>query len=278
MIDYVELHCHSAFSLLDGASTPEALVKRAHELGYRALAITDHNELGGVVRFAGACEFNGMGGIIGSELTVDVPANVRAEVRVPNADARAYAAQGDGGARFVRDEDGVSVFTVGSGHTSFAPAKQDDGGSTGGDPNPGTPGPAAPGAPAPTPAPAPDRTAPRLSGVRRVGGVRVRTRVTVRLRTTEAGRLRTSLVRLVPGRRSGKACRALGSRDHRRSTCTATVAAATPASVVVAAGTHRVRLDTRRLKAGRYRATLAVTDAAGNRSDARTVAFTVVRR
>ena len=78
IIDYVELHCHSAFSLLDGASTPEALVKRAHALGYRALAITDHNELGGVVRFAGACEFNGMGGIIGSELTVDVPANVRA--------------------------------------------------------------------------------------------------------------------------------------------------------------------------------------------------------
>ena len=77
LIDYVELHCHSAFSLLDGASTPEALVKRAHALGYRALAITDHNELGGVVRFAGACEFNRMGGIIGSELTVEVPANVR---------------------------------------------------------------------------------------------------------------------------------------------------------------------------------------------------------
>ncbi|MGV3710331.1 MAG: DNA polymerase III subunit alpha [Gemmatimonas sp.] len=76
LIDYVELHCHSAFSLLDGASTPEALVKRAHALGYRALAITDHNELGGVVRFAGACEYNGMGGIIGSELTVDVPRNV----------------------------------------------------------------------------------------------------------------------------------------------------------------------------------------------------------
>ncbi|MEP6834311.1 MAG: DNA polymerase III subunit alpha, partial [Gemmatimonas sp.] len=77
LIDYVELHCHSAFSLLDGASTPEALVTRAHTLGYRALAITDHNDLGGVVRFAGACEFNTMGGIIGSELTVDVPANVR---------------------------------------------------------------------------------------------------------------------------------------------------------------------------------------------------------
>ena len=77
-IDYVELHCHSAFSLLDGASTPEALVKRAHTLGYRALAITDHNELGGVVRFAGACTFHDMGGIVGAELTVEVPVDVRA--------------------------------------------------------------------------------------------------------------------------------------------------------------------------------------------------------
>lgn len=74
---YVELHCHSAFSLLDGASTPEALVTRAVELGYPALTITDHNELGGVVRFAAACAYNGIGGIIGSELTVDVPMDVQ---------------------------------------------------------------------------------------------------------------------------------------------------------------------------------------------------------
>ncbi|MBU6367893.1 MAG: PHP domain-containing protein, partial [Gemmatimonadetes bacterium] len=48
---YVELHCHSALSLLDGASLPEALVARAAQLGYPALALTDHDELGGVVRF-----------------------------------------------------------------------------------------------------------------------------------------------------------------------------------------------------------------------------------
>jgi error-prone DNA polymerase len=71
--DYVELHCHSAFSLLDGASTPEALVARAVELGYSSLAITDHDEMGGVVRFAAACALNGIGGIIGAELTVSVP-------------------------------------------------------------------------------------------------------------------------------------------------------------------------------------------------------------
>ena len=70
---YVELHCHSALSLLDGASLPEALVARAVELGYPALALTDHDELGGVVRFGTACESLGLQGILGAELTVLVP-------------------------------------------------------------------------------------------------------------------------------------------------------------------------------------------------------------
>lgn len=70
---YVELHCHSAFSLLDGAALPEALAARAHALGYPALALTDHDELGGVVRFAEATRTVGIGGIVGLELTVDVP-------------------------------------------------------------------------------------------------------------------------------------------------------------------------------------------------------------
>ncbi len=69
---YAELHCHSAFSLLDGASLPETLVAQAHALGYSALALTDHDELGGAVRFATAAEDAGIGGIIGAELTVEV--------------------------------------------------------------------------------------------------------------------------------------------------------------------------------------------------------------
>jgi error-prone DNA polymerase len=69
---YAELHCHSVFSLLDGASEPEALVARAKALGYPALALTDHNDLGGAVRFAQAATELGVGGIIGAELTVDV--------------------------------------------------------------------------------------------------------------------------------------------------------------------------------------------------------------
>lgn len=72
MTDYIELHCHSAFSLLDGASSPEDLVLRAHELGYPALALTDHDELGGVVRFAQAADELSLAAIIGAELTVHV--------------------------------------------------------------------------------------------------------------------------------------------------------------------------------------------------------------
>lgn len=48
--DYAELHCQSYFSFLQGASAPEALVERAHELGYRALALTDECSMAGVVR------------------------------------------------------------------------------------------------------------------------------------------------------------------------------------------------------------------------------------
>ncbi len=70
---YAELHCHSAFSLLDGASTPEALVARAAQLSYPAIALTDHNELGGAVRFGLAAQEAGINGILGAELTVTVP-------------------------------------------------------------------------------------------------------------------------------------------------------------------------------------------------------------
>jgi DNA polymerase III alpha subunit len=45
MPDYVELHCHSNYSLLDGASHPETLLDRAQELGMDSLAVTDHDGL-----------------------------------------------------------------------------------------------------------------------------------------------------------------------------------------------------------------------------------------
>ncbi len=70
VMDYVELHCHSNFSFLDGASHPEDLVERAAQLGYRALAITDHNGLYGIVRFHQAAVAKGIEPIFGAEITL----------------------------------------------------------------------------------------------------------------------------------------------------------------------------------------------------------------
>ncbi len=68
---YAELHCHSAFSFLDGASNPEELVGRAKQLGLAALALTDHDDLGGIPRFAHAARELLVEGIIGAELTLE---------------------------------------------------------------------------------------------------------------------------------------------------------------------------------------------------------------
>jgi len=70
-MSYVELHCHSNFSLLDGASHPEELVTRARELDMPALALTDHDGLYGAIRFYKESKNTGIKPIIGAELTVD---------------------------------------------------------------------------------------------------------------------------------------------------------------------------------------------------------------
>ncbi len=68
---YVELHCHSNYSFLEGASHPEELVARARDLEMPALAITDRNGLYGAVKFFGAAERAGIKPIIGTVLTID---------------------------------------------------------------------------------------------------------------------------------------------------------------------------------------------------------------
>src|SRR5215211_7350662 len=70
---YVELHCHSAFSFLDGASTPAELAATAAEHGYPAMAITDHDGLWGAMEFAHACRGFGVRPITGAEMTVEDP-------------------------------------------------------------------------------------------------------------------------------------------------------------------------------------------------------------
>ena len=69
--DYAELHAHSYFSLLDGASSPEALVEQAKTVGLSALALTDHDSLAGVVRFAAAARRGNLHAIFGSEVTLE---------------------------------------------------------------------------------------------------------------------------------------------------------------------------------------------------------------
>jgi error-prone DNA polymerase len=70
-MNYVELHCHSAFSFLDGASLPDELVPTALELGYDALALTDHNSVSGSMEFAVAARGLGLRPIHGAEIDLD---------------------------------------------------------------------------------------------------------------------------------------------------------------------------------------------------------------
>ncbi len=74
---YTELHCHSAYSFLDGVSLPEELVARASELGYGALALTDHNSLAGSMELAQAANAHGVRAIHGAEIDLTTGARDR---------------------------------------------------------------------------------------------------------------------------------------------------------------------------------------------------------
>jgi error-prone DNA polymerase len=80
---YVELHCHSAYSFLDGVSLPDELAHSAGELGHRALALTDHNSVSGSMELAQAGADHGVRVIHGAEIDLttasgrDAPASGR---------------------------------------------------------------------------------------------------------------------------------------------------------------------------------------------------------
>ena len=69
-VPYAELHAHSSFSFLDGASGPAELVEEAERLGLAALALTDHDGYYGVARFAEAAEATGVATVFGAELSL----------------------------------------------------------------------------------------------------------------------------------------------------------------------------------------------------------------
>jgi error-prone DNA polymerase len=86
-VSYVELHAHSAYSFLDGASQPEELAARAAELGYTAFALTDHDGVYGSLEFAHAAKHFGVRPITGAEVTLEGGAHVTLLVE----DAGGYA-------------------------------------------------------------------------------------------------------------------------------------------------------------------------------------------
>ncbi|MGD0794109.1 MAG: DNA polymerase III subunit alpha [Dehalococcoidales bacterium] len=69
-MDYAELHCHSYYSFHDGASSLEELMVRAKDLGYRALAVTDHDNLCGAMCYAQLARSLKMQAITGAEITL----------------------------------------------------------------------------------------------------------------------------------------------------------------------------------------------------------------
>jgi error-prone DNA polymerase len=82
-MSYVELHCHSAYSFLDGASLPEELALRAAELGYPALALTDHDGVYGSLEFAHAAKAVGVRAITGAEATLADGSHITLLVETP---------------------------------------------------------------------------------------------------------------------------------------------------------------------------------------------------
>ncbi|MDQ1520731.1 MAG: error-prone polymerase [Actinomycetota bacterium] len=91
---YAELHCHSNFSFLDGASHPEELVEEAVRLGLAGLAITDHDGFYGVVRFAEAARSLDLPTVFGAELTLGVSKPLKAGMADPPGEHVVVLAQG----------------------------------------------------------------------------------------------------------------------------------------------------------------------------------------
>src|SRR5437762_13037613 len=83
-MSYVELHCHSSYSFLDGASLPEELAVRAAELGYEALALTDHDGVYGSLEFAHAAKTFGVRPITGAEVSLQDGSHVTLLVETPS--------------------------------------------------------------------------------------------------------------------------------------------------------------------------------------------------
>ncbi|MGB4137767.1 MAG: PHP domain-containing protein, partial [Microbacterium sp.] len=102
-VPYAELHAHSSYSFLDGASSPDELLAEAERLGLTALAITDHDGFYGAARFAEVAELTGVQTVFGAELSLGNgsagPAPARGGVPDPDSEHLLVLARGVEGYR-----------------------------------------------------------------------------------------------------------------------------------------------------------------------------------
>jgi error-prone DNA polymerase len=112
---YAELHAHSAFSFMQGASLPEQLAHRAGELGLSALALTDRDDLGGQVRLVEGAKRAGIEPLVGAELTVR-PTPLLDGMRSPTS----RHGSDSSGARWAMGEDVFGVVLLAKDATGYA--------------------------------------------------------------------------------------------------------------------------------------------------------------
>jgi error-prone DNA polymerase len=108
-VDYAELHAHSHFSFLDGASSPEDMVAQAARLGLGAITLIDHDGLPGAVRFAKAAGEAGIATVFGAELTLGLEPGAGAASTTPIVSAPRTGIPDPAGEHLlvlVRDADG----------------------------------------------------------------------------------------------------------------------------------------------------------------------------
>ncbi|GAA0897634.1 error-prone DNA polymerase [Virgisporangium aurantiacum] len=120
-VPYAELHCHTNFSFLDGASHPEELAEEARKLGLTALAVTDHDGFYGVVRFSQAARQLNLPTVFGAELSLDLPGPQNGEpdpvgrhllLLARGADGYARLSSAISQAHFVGGEKGRPVYNL----------------------------------------------------------------------------------------------------------------------------------------------------------------------
>jgi error-prone DNA polymerase len=119
-VPYAELHCHSNFSFLDGASHPEELVEEAVRLGLDALALTDHNGCYGIVRFAEAARAVGLPTVIGAEITLTSGLDPAARAALTEHDTRTQVSTGRLPDAHAPDPHGDHLVVLADGPTGYA--------------------------------------------------------------------------------------------------------------------------------------------------------------